>query len=322
MTTRLTLAAAIAALSIALPTLADDCHGGGGTGGGGSGSGGTGGGGTGGGGSGGGSSGGGSGGIGGGTGAGGTGRDDCPGDGSGGGGGDERLVLRWAKTDAVGTGVRSALVRYFGTDARVTSTSTGTFTGQQRGLPTDTFDPVSDLPEIDIQAMDALTARGSTATSVYTMTFEFEDGAWDDRSVFAIGQLVKSGVNNETKAWIEAYSDGQRLDLNLLQSYFVDMDLATFGSPLANDLFYSRTAGLIRQQTYESSGNSEFLLLRPLDGVTVDKITVRIDQSLRAGAITPDAIDFGLGRLVPVPTPGAGALLGLGMVMASRRRRA
>lgn len=225
-------------------------------------------------------------------------------------------LLRWSRFDIDASQDRN-VIDHFGSDVIVRRFGSTAAWGDTTALAGDTFAADVRLPGVESADFHTLAARGNSPTDNYAVMLRWDNGVMTSNDVLTLGQLYRDSATALTSARIQASYQGTSVALSNFETF--NLDLATLaGIDVSADLAPDTLTGSLTPTL--NGANSDYLMLRLKEGVLVDKIDIFVD-STRPDSPFADRIDIGLGGFTVVPTPTSGAVLGLGLLAASRRRR-
>jgi len=224
--------------------------------------------------------------------------------------------LRWSSFNGINAAQDRNLIDHFGDSVVVRRFGNTSAWGTLEADAGDTFAADARLPGVESAPFYTLAARGDSPTDNYAVMLRFDTGVMTHDDVLSIGQLFRDSAGSLTSARVQASYQGVALDLADFDVFNMDLTVAAKGVAYSADLSHDITGSLVPTV---NGDNSDYLMLRPLDGVLVDKIDIFID-STRPESPYADRVDIALGRFV-VPAPGSVAVIGLGLLAAARRRR-
>ena len=135
--------------------------------------------------------------------------------------------------------------------------------------------------------------------------------------VLSVGQLFRNSADQLTTVRVEATYQGAADNLDQIELFNLDLITDASDIDIIADLAFDTTSNILTPTA--DLDNSDFLMLRPLEGVLVDNINLYF-SSTRGDLPNPDRIDVALGRFT-VPTPGVAVTMLGALGLSTRRRR-
>lgn len=238
------------------------------------------------------------------------------------------MAIQWADWSSWSNNTQSGDLSFNGGTIDVTVSNTDdqnplpiTTYGAEYGNPPDeTFAGSSKISNIDQLPWRALSTAPQVPYDSYQVSFDFVDSALDHTTVFSIGQMWKNAHGDQTQVHMEAYYQGQPVDLSMLETEALDLIVPgefSFSSELDFD---AQTGHLQHAADTPVSSNSKVMLFTMPQGVLIDQLVFNVDASEFAPIINmPDNISYGFATMIP--GPGALCIFGIAGGFMTRRRR-